>query len=136
MHDIAGMLEAHPRASQVDTDMYASTVAELAQCDLACTICADACLSELHVQMLARCIELNLNCADSCAGAARVLARIGFREADVVREHLEACRVACRACAEECERHREMEHCTRCASVCRECERACSAMIEAMMATA
>lgn len=133
MHDITGMLETHPRGSQVDIDVYAVTIQELSHCDLTCTVCADACLSELHVQMLARCIALNLACADSCATTARVVGRIGFADPGLVRTHLEACREACRACAEECDRHQEMEHCRRCAGMCRSCERACDAMLETLM---
>lgn len=135
MHQIGPILEAHPRARQIDTDAYSEALDALAQCGISCTICADACLSEMHVQMLAKCIELNLTCADSCLAATRALARIGFQDGGVVRAHLEACRTACVACAEECERHGEMEHCRLCAEACRSCEQACTTMLESMMAT-
>lgn len=136
MHQIGTILEAHPRAQQIDAEAYAETLHALTQCESSCTICADACLSEVHVQMLSKCIELNLTCADSCHAAAHVLARIGFQDGGVVRAHLEACRAACVSCAEECERHGEMQHCRLCAEACRSCERACTEMLESMMATA
>jgi hypothetical protein len=136
MNEIGGMFGSHPKAGTIDTDLYAATVSELSQCDLTCSVCADACLSESHVQMLARCIELNLNCAESCATTARTIARFGFQQPSVTRAHLEACREACRACADECERHQDMEHCRRCAAMCRSCEQTCTTMLESMMTAA
>ena len=44
-------------------------------CATSCTICADACLAEEKLEMLRRCIRLNLDCADLCSATGRVLAR-------------------------------------------------------------
>ena len=45
---------------------------------------------------------------------------------ETMRRMIDACAVACRTCAEECERHAQMHmHCKHCAEACRECERAC-----------
>lgn len=136
MHDLTRVFEAHPQAAKINVEAYASTIDELSACDATCTVCADACLSEPHVQMLARCIDLNLNCADSCSTTARLLGRIGFAEPQLLRTQLEACGEACRACAEECDRHQDMEHCEICAEMCRSCERACAEMAESMMSLA
>ncbi|MRR10895.1 four-helix bundle copper-binding protein [bacterium] len=136
MHDITRMLEAHPRAAKVDVERYVTTIDTLSACDITCTVCADACLSEPHVQMLARCIELNLDCADLCSTTARLLGRIGFAESEMLRAQLDACGEACRACAEECDRHQDIEHCSICADMCRSCERACAEMVDSMMSLA
>jgi hypothetical protein len=39
------------------------------------------------------------------------------------------CEEACIACATECEKHSDMEHCKECADACRKCA-ACKAMLE------
>jgi hypothetical protein len=38
-------------------------------------VCADACLGEEKVEMLRRCIRLNLDCADVCNATGRMLSR-------------------------------------------------------------
>jgi hypothetical protein len=39
---------------------------------------------------------------------------------------LESCAMACRVCAEDCERHAGLhDHCRICAEACRDCEEAC-----------
>lgn len=136
MDMVMQMFQSHPRGEQVDVEQYAQAVREFTNCEITATICADACLSEPHVQMLAKCISLNLGCADSCALTARTIGRIGFMGQAVVRTQLEACREVCSACAEECERHTDMEHCRACSEMCRACEQLCTTMLEGMMATA
>lgn len=126
----------HPKSAQIDAEQYARAAIDFGNCGITTTVCADACLSEPHVQMLAKCIALNLDCADSCATTARTVSRIGFADKAVLRTQLEACREACRACAEECERHEDMEHCRVCAQMCRSCEQMCTKMLEGMMAVA
>jgi hypothetical protein len=60
-----------------------------------------------------------------CTAAGRVINRQTEYDANVTRSTLEACRVACGACGDECERHAEMhEHCRICAEACRSCEQA------------
>jgi hypothetical protein len=44
--------------------------------------------------------------------------------------------IACRACAEECDKHAQMhEHCLVCAEACRKCEEECMRMLEKLPAT-
>ena len=51
----------------------------------------------------------------------------------VVRETLEACAIACGACADECAKHADMhQHCRICADVCRRCEEACRRLLEVL----
>ena len=46
---------------------------------------------------------------------------------------VEACAVACLACAEECDRHAaHHEHCRVCAVVCRLCKQACDDLVAAI----
>jgi hypothetical protein len=101
-------------------------------CAQACTACADACLAEDQVTELRRCITLDHNCADVCESTARILSRQTGYDAEVTRAVLEACRMLCRLCREECERHAAMhEHCGVCAEACRRCEDACQRLLAA-----
>jgi hypothetical protein len=124
MHHVTAMLETHPQATA--NEALARCIEQCFVGALTCTSCADACLAEQQVQKLVRCIRLNLDCADVCDATGRVLARQTSSEPRLRRSMLEACVQACRACAEECERHApQHEHCRLCAEACRRCEQAC-----------
>ena len=94
----------------------------LNNCATECNHCATACLDEQDVKMLTKCIKLNIDCADICRLAISYIAR-GSEHANHL---LQECAEICNACAEECERHSDMEHCRRCAEACRTCAEACS----------
>lgn len=66
-----------------------------------CTQCADSCLSEQDIAALAKCIRLNLDCADVCVATGRVLSRQTEYDANVTWSLVEACIAACRSCGEE-----------------------------------
>lgn len=123
------MLDAYPRDFNVDAQTLASTIEILDDCANACTQCADACLSGRDLAALAKCIRLNLDCADICTTTGRVVSRQTEYDANVTRPLLEACIAVCASCADECERHASMEHCRICAERCRECEQACQALL-------
>jgi hypothetical protein len=127
------MLETYPAEINLDRAKLAATIDTLISCSEACTVCADACLSEDMVAELTKCIRTNLDCADICGTTARVLSRHTGYDANISRTLLQACAMACRTCAEECARHADMhEHCRICAESCRDCERACTDMLALM----
>lgn len=133
MQTVSKMLETHPAELQLDVDALSRCVSECFACAQSCTSCADACLGEGEVQELVRCIRLNLDCADVCSATGRVLTRQTAFEPELARTMLEACARACRACAEECERHAgHHEHCRVCAEECRRCEQACDELLTAL----
>jgi hypothetical protein len=128
------MLEATPHEPQYDRELLVRRIEACFACGHACTLCADACLGEEAVADLAKCIRLNLDCADVCATTGRVLSRQLAIDIGLARALVEACATACRACAEECDRHAQemnMEHCRVCAEACRTCERACDDLLGA-----
>lgn len=133
MEMLERIIEVHPNADRIDPEIT-GLIAELVSCEVTCVACADACLSERDVTMLAHCISLNADCADACETTARMAARVGHQDAGLLRMQLEACRESCRLCAAECERH-EHEHCRVCAQSCRMCERACTDALDRMMAS-
>jgi hypothetical protein len=81
---------------------------------------------------LISCIRTDLDCADICVATGAVMTRQTASNAGIRRAILEACRTACAACADECERHAGMhEHCRICAEACRQCEAACASLLAA-----
>lgn len=94
----------------------------LIDCARTCEQCAQACLDEKNVAMMAHCIELNRDCADICYLAARLLER----DSEIAHKYLVVCEEMCRLCAAECGKHDD-EHCKRCAEACLRCAEACHA---------
>ena len=133
MTTTTAMLQTYPTPIGLDSRKLAATIDALIACAETCTACADACLGEDMVADLTTCIATNLDCADICGAAARVLSRrVGF-DSTSTGEVLRACIAACRACGEECSRHASMhEHCRLCADACRACLEACEDLLAAM----
>ena len=131
--NVREMLETHPQPPAGDLDAIARCVEACADCATACVICADADLAEPAVADMVRCVRLDLDCADACVATGRTAARQTERDPEVLRFSVMACGAACRACADECERHAaHHEHCRICAEVCRRCEEACDALLETL----
>ncbi len=130
----ARMLETYPRDFNVDQDVLARCIEACYDCAQACTACADDCLSEDNVGELVKCIRMNLDCADICETAGRVVSRQTEYDANVTRAILQACAQACKSCGDECEQHGEhgMKHCAICAEACRRCEQACQELLAAI----
>lgn len=104
-------------------EKYAECIQACNQCADACDHCSVACLEEANVQEMARCIQLDIDCAALCRLAAGFMAR-GSEFASVI---CSACADLCEACAEECEKHQH-DHCKRCAQACRNCAEVCREM--------
>ena len=127
------MLDTYPRSFNVDADALAAAIDAVVDCSQACSACADSCLSEDTVADLAKCIRLDLDCADICAATGNILPRQTEYDANVTRPLVQACRQACSSCGDECERHASMhEHCRVCAEACRRCEQACARLLAEM----
>lgn len=130
------MLDQHPQAD-ADLEGLVECINSCLECDQCCVSCADACLAENQLDMLRRCIRLNLDCADVCAATARVLSRQTEAEWDVIEGQLQACLTACRICADECDRHADQhEHCRTCGDCCRSCADACDRLLSSITAGA
>lgn len=127
------MLDTYPRTLRVSRDELVACIEACHDCATSCTQCADDCLSEDgHQQMLAKCIRLNLDCADICAVTGRVVSRQTDYDANVTRAVAEACAAACRSCADECSQHTDHEHCQMCAHECERCRQACERLLAAI----
>lgn len=120
------MISTHPDVQGSTADALLECIEECYGCAQACTSCADACLGEKGVAELTQCIRLNLDCADICAATGAMASRRTGSNVEVLRVTIQACAEACRACGDECHRHRDAhEHCRVCADACRACEQAC-----------
>jgi hypothetical protein len=127
------VIETHPRPMGLDREVLLRCIDECFDCAATCTSCADACLGEQDVQGLVRCVRVCLDCADACDATGRTVTRQTEPDRGVIGAIVEACAVACRACAEECERHApHHEHCRISAEVCRRCEQACGDLLAAI----
>lgn len=93
------------------------------ECATACDHCASACLQEADVKSLARCIQLDIDCAEICRTATAFMSR----DSEFASDMCAACADICDACADECERH-DMDHCRECAAACRRCADECRRM--------
>lgn len=95
--------------------------------------CADACLGEGNVEMLARCIRLDLDCADVCEATAKILSRQVALEPEMAQPVVEACARAVKLRGDECEQHADHhEHCRVCMESCRRCEEACNRVLQSL----
>lgn len=127
------MIRTHPHVRGDTNDALIHCIEECYDCGQACTTCADACLGEVNVADLVQCIRMNMDCADVCNATGAVATRRSGTNEIVIRTMLDACAIACRLCAEECERHaKDHEHCRICAEECRNCEEACRAAMRSM----
>lgn len=129
------MIETNPNPAPVDAASLTGCIEACFDCAQASSACADACLGEEDIQMLARCIRLDLDCADMCDATGRILSRQTAFDPRMAGTALRACAEACRRCAEECEKHTQemdMEHCRICAEACRRCEISCNDLLSAM----
>jgi Domain of Unknown Function (DUF326) len=127
------MLQTHPGSSAVEASTLVECIEACYDCAQSCTACADACLGEEDPKSLARCIRIDLDCADVCDTTGRILSRQTAFESEMARSVVGACAEACRLCAEECEQHASHhEHCRVCAEACRSCEEACQAVLQSL----
>lgn len=95
-------------------------------CAGACNHCAASCLQEQDIKSLARCIALDVDCAEICVLAAAAMARASESSKVICT----ACADVCEQCGAECAKH-QMEHCQQCARACMECAQECRRMAAA-----
>jgi hypothetical protein len=129
MH-VQQMMSTHPDVRGNTNDARLRCIEECYDCAQTCTSCADACLAEEMVKDMRQCIRLCLDCADICMAAGTMATRRTGSDERALLAAVEACRVTCGLCAEECQRHAgHHEHCRICGESCRRCEQACQEAI-------
>lgn len=120
-------LAARPadRGNVMSQGAYEECAAACNACADACDHCLSACLLDADVGHLARCIALDLECAQIC----RLLAGYAVRGSKFASRLAQMCATVCAACADECALH-DHDHCRRCADACRACLGACNRLAE------
>lgn len=130
------IISTHPDVKGQVNDALIRCIEECYDCAQTCISCADACLVENDVAKLRQCIRLDLDCADVCLATGSISTRRTGSNEELIRSMLQSCAVACRLCADECEKHASHhEHCRVCAAACRRCEQACQAAVRSIGAT-
>lgn len=92
-------------------------------CAAICNHCAASCAQEEDVKRMAKCIQLNMECASICYSAAQLMS-LGSNNAQKV------CRICAKiadACTKEC-RSQPHQHCQECARLCKICAEECRKM--------
>jgi hypothetical protein len=133
MQPIEQMISSVANRVKVDAKVLTRCAEACFACAATCRMCADACLGEKQLDMLRRCIGLDLDCADQCIATGNMTLRSVDPDLAVLRSALETCALACASCGAECRKHASMhEHCRVCAEACATCERECRAMLQAL----
>jgi hypothetical protein len=75
---------------------------------------------EEDIQMMARCIQLDMECSAICYGAAKLMSL----DSEKVTAICSICADICEACATECGMH-DNDHCRQCMYACSACANEC-----------
>jgi len=94
------------------------------RCAAICNHCASSCTEEKDVTMMARCIQLDMECAAVCYATAQLMS-LGSTNAIQI---CSICADICEACAAECSQHSN-KHCQECAESCKQCAEACRKLL-------
>jgi len=104
---------------------YKSCIEACLMCAALCNHCSSSCLQEDDVKMMARCIQLDIECAAICYAAAQLMSVGSSRSIEMCR----LCAQMCYECADECAKH-DNEHCSECERACRSCAEECMEMVQ------
>jgi hypothetical protein len=105
-------------------DNYFKTCIEAClRCVEACNHCAASCLKEKNVSHLAKCIQLDIECATLCTAAIQMMSL----ESEWAGEVCSLCAAVCKSCAGECLKHAN-EHFRLCYEACSYCAEQCNMM--------
>ena len=96
------------------------------KCAALCNHCANSSLQEEDQKMMAKCIQLDMECAAMCYAATQLMSLGSAKAAAVCK----LCAEFCDACAAECSQHTN-KHCQECAQACKECAKHCREMANA-----
>jgi len=96
------------------------------KCAAICDHCALACTLEKDINMMVRCIQLDMECAVVCYAAARLMSFGSEKAMDIC----EICADICDACSEECGMH-DNGHCRECSKACAHCAEECRSAFKA-----
>jgi hypothetical protein len=130
---IKEMIQDHPAVGADYTEELGEAVKHAMYCAAIASSCVDACNAENGD--MSECIRKCSDASDICQAVSTVAARRTHGNTAVIKSLLEACILACKVCAEECDKH-DNPHCQRCARMCHEvvedCVKARDAILDAV----
>jgi len=86
---------------------YKSCIEACLKCASICNYCASSCTQEDDIKMMAKCIQLDMECAALCYTAAQLMS-LGSSKS---KEICNICADICEACGNECGKHTHSKHC-------------------------
>jgi hypothetical protein len=130
MENLQEMFFSHSKADSYELKELQQCMQDCFMCADYCIVCADACLHEEMVSGLVNCIKLNQDCADICEATGKLLLRASSKNINLIKKQLEACKLACMICAEECASHSSRhKHCKLCSDMCMQCVSSCQELL-------
>jgi len=102
---------------------YKTCIDSCLNCAAICNHCASSCTQEDNIKMMAKCIQLDMECAAICYAAAQLMS-VGSEKA---KEICSICADIFEACGNECGKH-QSEHCQECSKACKQCAEECRKM--------
>lgn len=103
---------------------YKTCIDACLNCAAICNHCASSCTREEDVKMMAKCIQLDMECSAICYVAAQIMSLGGNNAKDICK----ICADICERCGNECSNH-DNEHCRECAKACEQCAAECRKMV-------
>jgi len=119
----------YPKALTMKTDFfqtYKNCIEACLRCSSISSYCATMDLHEKDMEMMARCAQLNIECAAICSTTAQLLSMNSSYAKDLCK----ICAEVCMECAVECGQHQN-EHCQACAELCTACADECNKLARA-----
>lgn len=108
----------------LQNEKWQSCIDACMRCAESCEYCATCDLQENNLKMMINCAQTNRACASVCWTSAQLMSM----DSEFSKQFCNLCADICDACAKECERHTDMDHCQQCAQSCRKCADECRRM--------
>lgn len=117
----------------LDSEMLASLIDALAECEEAVTACATGMLALENVDQFRLPVLHDLDCGDVVAVTRRVLTRAKADDSALMSAQLEACLMACQRSYDTCSPHASHHaHCRICSQATERTVEACRRALEAL----
>ena len=117
----------YPRTSDAPTtasfDQMKACIDACNNCAALCNNCSSMSLKEKDSGAMARCIQLNMECASICKATSQLMSLGSEQSKDISK----ICADICKKCGDECSKH-NMDHCKKCAEACYTAAELCKKM--------
>ncbi len=93
---------------------YKNCIEACLKCAAICNHSASSCTQEEDIKMMAKCIQIDMECSAACCAGAQLMS-LGSNQA---KEICMICAKLCDECGTECGKH-NTEHCKECSVACK-----------------